>query len=176
MKNAAQKIKKSRKVWILTDTHFGHKRLVEWGRPWDFEAMIAHHCASIQDEDLVIHLGDVCMGSDERMFKEYVQPIKGRKVLVRGNHDNKTNSWYLEHGFDFVCDSFVIEMYGKRVEFSHKPQLKREGIDMNIHGHWHGNDHRAFESIEFYDDKYHKQVAMEWSGYKPIEVSQKLVL
>ena len=38
--------------------------------------------------------------------------LPGRKVLVMGNHDKKSARWYSEHGFDFVCNMFVLKYGG----------------------------------------------------------------
>jgi calcineurin-like phosphoesterase family protein len=162
------------KIWLTTDTHFGHKKLIEWGRPEDFEYQIWTGLLSCRPGEVLIHLGDVCIGHDEDAHRINIQPLQCLKVLVRGNHDHKSNSWYFDHGWDLVVDSFTTTLYGKRIEFSHKPLPKREGIDMNIHGHWHGNDHRQDE-CPFYDDSYHRQIALEWTNYKPVELTEKFI-
>lgn len=165
-----------KKIWLITDTHYNHKKLIEKGRPADFEHKLSIGCGVIEENDVLIHLGDVCIGLDEQMHDVYVKGIKGTKILVKGNHDNKSNTWYLEHGWDFVCESFVMKLFGKKVEFSHMPLPKRDGIDMNIHGHWHDNDHRKHESYHFYDDTYHKLLAIEYTNYKPVEITDKFII
>ena len=54
------------KVWVVADTHFGHWALAEeyGARPPDFEARIlAAWNRAISSADLVIHLGDVIVGT-----------------------------------------------------------------------------------------------------------------
>ena len=63
-----------------------------------------------------------------------------RKWLVKGNHDKKSYTWYLTHGWDFVGDSIRLYIHGKYVHFSHIPNPN--DYYLNVHGHLHNNDHR----------------------------------
>jgi len=160
---------KNVKVWVITDTHFGHSKLIEYGRPDNFEEQISKNLMSkIDVDDILIHLGDFCFGEDlawNYWMKNYVF---GKHFLVKGNHDNKSNVWYLKNGWDFVCYYFSDSYFGKKILFSHMPLPKMHGVDINIHGHWHDNDHRKIESIDFYDENYHKLLAIEHTNYQPV--------
>lgn len=175
-------LRKERKIWLLADTHFGHTRMVEYcGRPVDFEAKFQKSCFRLlQPNDILIHLGDIGIGSDEKMHNKYIKPLPCKKWLVKGNHDRKKTNWYLDNGWDFVCNFFVQTFYGKRILFSHKP-MPIDGIkvptktdqmaacDLNIHGHFHNSDFRKQEP-EFnkvLTDK-HRLLAHENAGYEPI--------
>lgn len=156
------------KVWIITDTHLGHKKLIEWGRPVDFEQQITSSLRrEVKSEDLLIHLGDVAIGHDEEN-NLLITSVPCKKILVKGNHDSKSNSWYLGHGWDFVCHSFMDVLWGKRVKFAHAPEPIEEDIDLQLHGHSHGDAHRDEEFCPFYSPEYHKEVALEKTGYRPI--------
>jgi len=130
------------KVYAISDTHFNHKKLIEYGRPVDFEEQILKNLEKLQG-DLLIHCGDFCIGKNAESMERYMEAAKGfkKKILVRGNHDPQSDAWYIEHGFDFVCDSFVNTFFGKKILFTHIP-AKRSAFDYNIHGHLHGNAHR----------------------------------
>lgn len=167
----------SMKTWLITDTHFNHMKLLEYGRPADFEQRIFDSCVDkIRPGDLVIHLGDILIGKDSETHLRWVDPlvtgIGANWILVRGNHDKKSDTWYLERGWKFVCKEFVNEYFGTFIRFSHKPRPKpwkgHVGPDMNIHGHFHDSDHRKDESSMFYDYDYHKLLALEYEGYGPI--------
>jgi calcineurin-like phosphoesterase family protein len=125
-------------IFITTDTHFGHDKMIEFcGRPRNFEEIIKKKILKVVlAGDLFIHLGDICIGNDEIHNKWFTENIKCKKILVKGNHDKKSNSWYLSRGWDFVCESFSDKFFGKRVLFSHAPQ-KSNNFDINIHGHFH---------------------------------------
>lgn len=159
------------KTWIIADTHLGHEELSELaGRPADFTSQILHAIARhVSDHDTLIHLGDVCFGQDSRWVYELTMKMPlAQRILVRGNHDKKSTHFYLQHGFNFVCDSFESTYYGKRLRFSHAPESRCPGVDYQLHGHTHGNAHRDEEHAPFYDPAYHIEVALEKTGYKPL--------
>lgn len=131
------------KVWLTTDTHFRHRKMIVKGyRPADFEERIITQWNDVvRDTDLVIHLGDVIVGQDKEL-EMILFRLRGRKILVRGNHDNETVTWYMERGFDFACDSFTWN----RILFTHEPAaVLPAGCDLNIHGHLHSDGHRSAE-------------------------------
>jgi calcineurin-like phosphoesterase family protein len=139
------------KIYATTDTHFGHEMLVEKNyRPVDFERIILANIKKVQG-DLLIHCGDFCIGDDEEWVKRYMEAAKGfkTKVLVRGNHDKKSDVWYIERGFAFVCETFTADYFGKNIIFSHVPCYQAiitlTVPVINVHGHMHGNGHRGEE-------------------------------
>ena len=126
------------KHWILTDTHFGHTKIHEYcNRPKDFETQILDNLSVVKSTDVLIHLGDVAF-NNEKMWVEKLKSAAGCRIfLVRGNHDKHSNSWYLRH-FDFICNAFELNIFGKRVAFSHEP-MQDGPYNINIHGHQHNN-------------------------------------
>lgn len=159
------------KIWIITDTHFGHEKLVQYGRPVGFTEKILQNLYPIQKGDVLIHLGDFCIGDDEGWHHDYFKtlPIGVKNWFIRGNHDHKSNSWYLDHGWNVVCEYLSLEMFGKKILFSHKPMAWDGEYDINIHGHFHDTDHRRFEG-EFLKIKngYQKLLALEKTNYQPV--------
>lgn len=156
------------RLWVISDTHFNHEMLVrEKIRPEDYnEQIIKNWNELVQDGDTVIHLGDVIFG-DKNKLSEILGQLKGIKVLVRGNHDYKPNSWFIEQGFNHCVDQIK---YGK-ILFTHEPVLVPENIDLNIHGHLHDNTHRA-EEVKDILSKKHRLIALEVTGYKPIKLTE----
>jgi len=132
-----------RKYWIITDTHFGHEKIKHFcSRPDDFEhRLLKYMREAIQEQDILIHLGDVAWYNEARFHKQILDVPCFRKWLVKGNHDRKTMSWYLNQGWDFVGESLSLNIYNKKVIFSHKPLTNicanDKTIDYNIHGHFH---------------------------------------
>lgn len=128
-------------IWVISDTHFGHDRLVELaGRPADFTARIVTNWKRlVKPADLVLHLGDVAFETEG--LTALIASLPGRKIVVRGNHDNRP-AWLMHRGFDFGCDYFVY----RRVAFSHKPLVPIPyGAAFNVHGHFHDGTHRLGE-------------------------------
>ena len=163
------------KIWLTTDTHFNHAKLLEFGRPDNFEEKILKNLSIIQPGDLLIHLGDFCIGQDAKWHEEFFKRLPGVKtVLVKGNHDGKSYSWYMDHGWGVVCKNMTIKVLGKYVMLSHMPWVD-VGYDLNIHGHFHDSDHRRHEP-ELVAIKNDKQLllAIELTGYKPVLITSLL--
>lgn len=161
-------------IWLITDTHFNHEKLKTMGagRPANYEERIWKSLKAIPEIDTLIHLGDICIGNDEAIHKELFEDVGCKKILVKGNHDNKSDNWYYEHGWDFVCQETVIKAFGKMILLRHIPILarSREDIDMNIHGHLHGTNDRANRKIELYDHNWHYDVAPDTHDYQAVSL------
>lgn len=161
-----------RRIWVIADTHLGHDNLREYcGRPRGFNELILKRLSSsLHRGDTLIHLGDICIGDDLAWNLNLMncKHTECRFILVRGNHDHKSNIWYMDKGWDFVCDSFTLTAYGKKILFSHIPQ-KDIGYDLNIHGHFHNSHHRDHEP-ELVKIKNDKQwlFCLEDTGYNPV--------
>lgn len=161
------------KRYAISDTHFGHRNIIDYcHRPFDNtdemdRVIMENWNMVVKDDDIVYHLGDVFLG------KVYdLRQLKGRKVLIKGNHDRKSDTWYMKQGFDFVAD-IIVE--GKII-LSHKPIHCPYFCDYNIHGHLHNLEHTDIESFgetyeQFLDGK-HILYAPELQGYKPVEFSK----
>lgn len=150
--------------YILSDTHFGHEKMKEYcGRKDGFEWKIMKSLDVIKKEDILIHLGDFCIGRDDYWHNEFIHRVEGKKILIIGNHDRKTTGWYLER-WDFVCNALELSIYGKKLLLTHEPRPSGDHYDINIHGHLHEDKHRIQEKI---DDKKHYLISLELDGYQP---------
>jgi calcineurin-like phosphoesterase family protein len=158
------------KAYVISDTHFGHEKIKEYcQRPDNHEDQLWNSMHEINADDCLIHLGDICIGEDIKWHQE-IKDMTCRKILVMGNHDSKSWSWYMEHGWDFVCDAFRLKYCGKVIMFSHMPQ-PWDGIwEINVHGHLHNLGHRDKEFKEL--KKWHRLYAPELMQYRPIELSK----
>lgn len=134
------------KTWVYSDPHFYHKNIVKFTnpdgsklRPWDdvdqmTEDMIEWYNELVNDQDRVYILGDIAFTATN--MRRAVERLKGRKVLVPGNHEPTKMRKY----FDLFDD---VRGYVQRNGFimSHIPihpgSLGRWGL--NIHGHLHNN-------------------------------------
>ena len=168
--------------WLVSDTHFNHTQLEAWGgRSGSWQEQLLTGLRSIPSGDTLIHLGDICIGDDAHVH-ELINASLSRgfgddvtTVLVRGNHDTKSMNWYTEHGWDFVCDGFHLEYMGETLLLTHRPMHP----DMwrfthNIHGHTHGNLHRAEEYHEWYSNDFHVDISPEVVGYQPVNLNSLL--
>ena len=152
--------------WVTGDTHFGHTNLQKHTRrPTDVDELIVTAWRRlIRPEDLVIHLGDVAFGHVD--LPELLSTLPGRKVLVRGNHDAHTVSWYMNSGFDFASDAILLG----GIFFTHEPApVLPAGCEFNIHGHLHNNVPEAFRC-----SPHNRLFALEYTNYEPRQVEKFL--
>ncbi len=137
-------MKNKKNIWLIADTHFGHEYMIKKGlRPKDFnERIMKNWSESVKEDEIVIHLGDILI-SNRRGWPFYIPQLPGRKILTVGNHDHENYRWYMNNGFDFVCEKFMWEIYGLKIIFSHEPLDNLCGCDINVHGHLHDGMHRG---------------------------------
>lgn len=116
-------------VWIFSDPHFADSDCkfmnLNWITP---EEQVKILNSKITKNDTFICLGD-CGDL------EYIKQIRaGKKVLIKGNHDDKGSSYYKD---------VFNEVYGGPLFISDKILLSHEPIDLpfvfNIHGHVHND-------------------------------------
>jgi len=165
-----------KKIWLITDTHFGHKNIIKYcGRPNNFEKLISKNLfKSVKWNDILIHLGDVALGDRQFAHNKYIKPLQCKKWLLLGNHDTESISWYLENGWDFVAESFTAVYFGKRILFSHKP-MPNGDYDINVHGHFHNNSQEYWEpDLKSYLGKKHLLLSIESQDYNPITLKDFL--
>lgn len=158
------------KIWIVSDTHFSHKKMLDY-RPADYEQKIKQALRrNVRKEDLLIHLGDVCVGEDHPNSNWFKNALHCRTMLVIGNHDRKGFNWYMNNGWDFVANSFSLRFCGLKLLFSHIPQpYDKEVYDLNIHGHLHDMTYHNGDFVPtFFNDRQYSLVSMEFTKYQPI--------
>ena len=118
------------RYFLLPDTHLGHHKMLEIGRPADYEARILTTLIrTVKSGDVLIHLGDVALGWSFEKVENFFK-IPGHKILVRGNHDKHWSNTKWLKIFDAVVDGIVI----KDVLFTHVATYTDY---LNIHAHSH---------------------------------------
>lgn len=165
-------------VYIIADTHFKHDAMkTHCMRPADFtEKIVREWRHTVRAEDHVFHLGDVFIG-EKTIWDEIRPQLTGHIHLTRGNHDKKSPTWYLEHGFDSCNDGFMF----RGVWLTHKPaESLPRGCYLNIHGHlhniWHGFHRNAplnsVENTAFarkrLKNPWQRLFAVEYTNYRPV--------
>lgn len=113
-------------TWLISDPHWYHDKVIEFcDRPYkDMGEMLVvmrnNWNKLVGPDDTVICTGDMFMYASKPKMKEYMDSLNGRKILVRGNHDQKPTVMK-NCGFDFVCEDMTYIISGERVTFSHYP-------------------------------------------------------
>lgn len=150
-------------VYLISDTHFGHNKMVEYcGRPENHSELLMENLLAIPSTAVLIHLGDLCFGQ-QAMYNSFIQVLPYKKILVKGNHDTKSITHYMNHGWDFCCNKFQWNIGPTSFVFTHEP-IKIEGNEINIHGHLHNN----LSDEEHILTPRHLLFACENTNYKPV--------
>lgn len=161
---------KETKMWLISDTHFSHEKMIVYGRPVDYEEQIKKNLKlMVKPEDTLVHLGDISLGNDLENSNWFKKELGCRTILVEGNHDKKSYGWYIKNGWDFVCREFSGKYLGKKIVFSHSPFLYDiQRYELNIHGHLHNLRHRGDTESVIFKGRIYRLVSMEFLDYKPI--------
>ena len=155
--------------FLISDQHMGHKNIMLYeSRPFrDAEDMenelIKRHNEMVSKNSLVYILGDFSFYPKE-FTKHIVDQLNGRKYLIRGNHDNHSNNWYRDVGFQEVS-KYPIIIWGS-VILSHEPVYCNQNMPfVNIHGHSHS---------VCLQSKKHFNVSADNINYRPISLGEIL--
>ncbi len=114
-------------IYFTSDIHKGHKNILNYCRNRKFDtvedmevAIIKRWNNTVKPEDLVIILGDLWMCKNP-LKREFIDKLNGRKVLIRGNHDEGANKFMNKFGFEFACEEALIYVQGIPLRLSHYP-------------------------------------------------------
>lgn len=87
------------RVWFTSDTHFGHKNVIEFGhRPFENRGQMERGLTQnwnkvVSDRDIVFILGDFYYHSSRSELQRLVGSLKGKTIyFIPGNHD-KPKAW-----------------------------------------------------------------------------------
>lgn len=142
--------------FFSSDHHFNHVNIMKFcpdtrGIFKDVkemnQAIIRDHNSVVGHEDRVFFLGDLGMLGDQETRKTLSQ-MNGRKVLIYGNHDNKTLKYpHLHESFEWIGpylrtrDTFTSDGVAQDVALFHYPIWEWDGMHrgvLHFHGHVHG--------------------------------------
>jgi calcineurin-like phosphoesterase family protein len=164
-------------IFFISDHHFAHSKPYDtFLRPdgkflrHEFanaeegdEAMIDRHNAVVKDNDRVYFVGDVCF---HKRDLAKVGRMKGRKVLIKGNHDLLEPKDYLQY-FDDIRGVHKF----KGLIISHYPihpgSLGK--AKLCIHGHLH---YRKILTDLGEEDPRYFNVSVECIDYTPISLTK----
>lgn len=168
------------RTWVYSDPHFYHGDICKFlnfdgskVRPWDdaekmTEEMIEWYNELVDDQDRVYILGDVAFTAAH--MRSTVSRLKGRKVLVPGNHDPVKMRKYFDL-FDDVRGYVVKKGFIMSHIPIHEQSLSR--WQLNIHGHLHNNQVGAdrydngLENDRLHDKRYYC-ACVERTNFRPI--------
>ena len=170
-------------TFVISDTHFFHFKekngcitddtIARYcNRPDDWEERIITNWNNVvKEDDIVLHLGDLTFGNRDRTAA-ITRNLKGRKFLLKGNHDRRSKKWFDECGFTFIKKPFIVDCGTFKIMFSHKPSFNLPKGTANIHGHWHNKSH----FIAYRQNNLYINVSVEKIDYSPIRLNNLMYI
>ena len=135
--------------YYISDLHLFHENAIKYDhRPFDsiqemHEVIMKNWNDRVTNGDIVYILGDISLRGKNEDFIAFVARLKGRKVLVKGNHDDLSDYRY-QQLFTEICDYKEIqdsvgkEKYG--LILSHYPIFSWNNMGRGkilLYGHTH---------------------------------------
>jgi calcineurin-like phosphoesterase family protein len=185
-----KKILTTGKVWVTSDTHYGHKNIVRGTTNWrtqngevpvdstrDFqtieqmnERLIDGINHFVGQEDTLIMLGDVSFGGFDNIGIFLERLVCHNIHLILGNHDH-----HIDRNYDFVQKRFLsvqhyleVNIEGKDFVLCHYPLQSWNGLNkgvIHLHGHVHLPENRKFGNGRRMD------VGVDGNGMDPYSIS-----
>ena len=186
-----RKIKTTGKVYITSDTHFGHKNIVRGTTNWrtqdgeipidstrDFQTIeqmnerlidgINHH---VGQDDTLIMLGDVSFGGFDNIGIFLERLVCHNIHLILGNHDHHidNNRDYVQKRFLSVQHYLEININDRNFVLCHYPLQSWHGMNkgvIHLHGHVHLPENRKFGNGKKMD------VGVDGNGMDPYSIDE----
>lgn len=139
--------------YFISDPHFFHENVIRFDkRPFtSVEEMNAKMRDwwnnTVSTKDRVYILGDfIWLPSSNPEYIKFTKSLNGKKVLIKGNHDNAEKfSSELKNCFEDIKSRKEIKLNNKRVIMDHYPlMMYRHDTDANVF-HFHGHTHTTHE-------------------------------
>lgn len=170
-------------TWITSDQHFFHANIIKYcNRPFksvsEMNEMLTNNWNSVvKPDDTIIICGDFALcGSHIEKFDELLLKLNGHKILIKGNHDKRSNRFYTSviEGTNqkrFILCVQYFSMQG--VLFTHRPFDYFDMVEeqINVHGHIHNNLPNCGYDLTVQG---RINVSVEVTNYTPINFEQIL--
>ena len=163
-----------RQTFLISDEHYYHGGIItECGRPFrDVNqmnmTMIQNNNDTVNDDDDVWHIGDLCWGTKYEQLENIMKKLRGRHHLVLGNHDDFKPFTYIKAGFITVHTAMWLDHSPETFVLAHDPSIytfcKKE-LGTFVHGHVHD----LYETIP---GKSVVNVSVEVTGYRPLSLEE----
>lgn len=162
-------------IYVTSDLHFGHKNIIEYeNRPFkDIEEMdkklIENWNNIITDKDTIYILGDFSWYRGEKT-NEILKKLKGRKILIIGNHDRNflSDKKFDRSLFEAIYDYLVIKNNETHYVLFHYPIAEFDGKNKG-YIHLYGHIHSMMPELEK-KLKYSYNVGIDRNNYKPLNI------
>ena len=162
-------------IYFTSDLHLGHENIIRLtNRPFDSvedmnNKLIHNYNSIVHKNDLVYILGDLTYKVSVDKSNKLIQQLKGRKVLIRGNHDLKYDS----HLFEDILDYKEFSQDKVKYVLMHYPLMSwngsHSGRSIHLHGHIHSQDLYNLKNRHDFVLRY--DVGVDANDYFPVSLS-----
>ena len=164
----------SSRIFFTADLHLGHTNIIKYcNRPFQTveemnERLIGNWNDAVSDKDDIYVIGDFAfMGT--KHAEEILKRLKGRKYLLRGNHDKSLNETMALKYFEWIKDYYVLKVpkpnnLAQKIVLFHYALRTWDSAHYgawNLYGHCHGNLKDDSETLSL-------DVGVDCHNYRPI--------
>ena len=139
--------------YYTADLHFDYAPILEnTDRPFSSiaemnETLIQNWNSTVSDSDTIYLIGDIC-GHGQPIPEQHLKRLKGKKHLIRGNHDTGLeNQQLLLRYFESVTDFWEMDDCGIHIVLCHYPIVYLQKGYM-IHGHIHNAKQEVYSILK----------------------------
>lgn len=162
-------------IYFTSDLHLGHDNIIRFcNRPFGSvdemnDRIIQNYNSIVHKNDLVYILGDLTYKISVKESNNLIQQLKGRKVLIRGNHDLKYDSSLFEDILDYK------EFNQDKVKYvlMHYPLMSWNDSYKNKSIHLHGHIHSqyVYNLKNRHDFVLRYDVGVDANNYYPVSLT-----
>lgn len=144
-------------IYFTADLHFYHDNIIRHtNRPYHnseemSQALIRNWNRLVKPDDQLYVLGDFTM-KGPALAEEILSQLKGRKYLIRGNHDTfADNSEFNSFYFEWIRDYYELSYQNQRFILFHYPIEEWNGYfrgTIQLHGHQHNHVNYNYDNLE----------------------------
>lgn len=132
-------------MYFSSDLHLGHRGVIKFNnRPFEtldemHQTIIHNFNSVIKKTDMLYLLGDIAYRIPMDEANALIAKIKGKKILIRGNHDGEYDPALFEAVYDYK------EFNHQKLKYvlMHYPLMEwnrsRHNSSIHLHGHIHSN-------------------------------------
>jgi calcineurin-like phosphoesterase family protein len=178
-------------TWATADPHFGHKNILNYcNRPWAEDprnptkaeayamdsALVRNWNAVVEKGDDVYIVGDLAYCTEPEYVADRVYQLRGRKHLIRGNHDQIADTIHAEYPGLFASYTpgyLETEVEGQTIIMCHYAMREWHHAlrgTWHIFGHTHGTLPPFGKSVDVGVDNVHAIVP--GASYRPISFAE----
>ena len=175
-------------TYFTADLHLGHTNILRMAeRPFSCieemdETLIANWNERVKGNDTVYIVGDLIFKSKTNNPEQYLSRLKGKKILVLGNHDHDWKDKVdMGRYFKEVLNLKEVDIEGHLTTICHYPMIEwrssrkenSKRLGFLIHGHIHKNTEKP-EYMQLFRLPNALNAGVDINGFRPVTFEELL--